>query len=142
MEFDARAARELLDAAYNAWSRGDVASVLAQYADDMTFWSNVGGPSGEPTTIVGKAAFAEFVEHLAATLEGASAMDHFSFADGIGRANVEHYIRHKKTGLTMAGSYRQVTTFRDGKITRVEQYHDAARTAAFWRLVDRETASD
>lgn len=141
MELDATSARELLDATYNAWSRGDVDAVLAQYTDDLTFWSNLGGADGEPITIVGKEAFAKFVRELADTLEGASAMDHFSFADGIARATIEHYIRHKKTRLAMTGSYRQVTMFRDGKIARVEQYHDAARTAAFWRLVERETAS-
>jgi ketosteroid isomerase-like protein len=142
MELDANAARELVDAAYAAWSRGDVEEILAQYDDEVTFWSNVGGATGEPLTIIGKTAFRAFVESLAREMEGVTVTEHFHFANGIARAKVEYYVRHKATRQVMSGSYRQITRFRGGRIARVEQYHDAARTAAFLRMTSDEPALD
>lgn len=138
MKLDARSFKDLIDAAHHAWSNGDVEGVLAQYADDLTFWSNVGGADEKPLTVVGKPAMRAFLQALAGETEGTAATEYFRYSGGLGRAKIEYYVRHKQTGLILTGSYRQITSFRDGKILRVEQYHDAARTAAFWRLIMRE----
>ena len=124
MILDEVRARDILDAAHAAWSRGDVEGVLSQYVDDLTYWSNTGAPDGGPLTIVGKMALRAFLE---------------SIGDGLGRAKIECFIRHKQTGHTLVGSYRQVITFRGDKILRVDEYHDAAKMAAFWRLIAGET---
>jgi ketosteroid isomerase-like protein len=137
---DEHRARNLIDSAYRAWSRGDVEGVLAQYVDDLTFWSNVSAADDQPLTIVGKPAFRLFVQSLAETMDSASVLEHFRYSDGIGHARVEYYVRHKGTKHALSGAYRQVTHYRDGRILRAEQYHDAARTAAFWRLIGNETA--
>jgi ketosteroid isomerase-like protein len=142
MELDAHAAREIVDAAYAAWSRGNVEDILAQYDDEVTFWSNVGGATGEPRTIIGKSAFRAFVEALAQDMEGVTVTEHFHFVDGVARAKVEYYVLHKSTGHVLCGSYRQVTPFRGGRILRVDQYHDAARTAAFWRMISEVPKAD
>ncbi len=137
---DEHAARSVVDAAYRAWSNGDIDTLLAQYVDDLTYWSNVGGPNDSPLVIVGKPVFRSFVEAIAQTMESASVLEQFRLRDGIGHARIEFYVRHKGTGHVLSGAYRQVTTFRDGRILRAEQYHDAARTSAFYRLLSDETA--
>ena len=137
---DEQAARSVVDAAYRAWSNGDIEMLLAQYVDDLTYWSNVGGSDDNPLVIVGKPLFRSFVEAIAQTMDSASVLEQFTLRDGIGHGRIEFYVRHKRTGHVLSGAYRQVTTFRDGRILRVEQYHDAARTAAFYRLLSEETA--
>lgn len=138
---DAEAAYRIVEAVYMAWNRGDLEGLLDQYVDDLTFWSNVGGADGKPITIVGKPAFRTFITGIADESNSTSIMRHFWFRDGVARAKIDYCLQHKKTDATLSGSYRQLTFFRDGKIARVEQYHDAARTAAFWRLADDETES-
>jgi ketosteroid isomerase-like protein len=141
MALDAIDAREILDATYMAWNCGDIDGLLARYTDDLVFSSNVGGADGKPLTIVGKSAFREFIQGIAEVAESTSIIRHFWFRDGIGRAKVDYCLRHKKSELSLAGSYRQVTSFLDGKIARAQQFHDAARMAAFWRLVASEEAA-
>ena len=137
---DEQAARSVVDAAYRAWSNGDIETLLAQYVDDLTYWSNVGGANDGPLTIVGKPVFRSFVEAIAQTMDSASVLEQFRLTNGIGHARIEFYVRHKRTGHVLSGNYRQVTTFRDGQILRAEQFHDAARTAAFYRLLSEEAA--
>ncbi len=133
------AARQLVDTAYRSWSNGDIETLLAQYIEDLTFWSNIGGAEQGPLVVRGKPLFRSFVEAIAATMESTSVLEHFRLTDGIGYAKVDFYVRHKLTGHVLTGSYRQVTTFRDGRIESVEQFHDAARTAAFYRLLADES---
>ncbi len=137
---DEHRARSLIDRAYLAWSRGDVEGVLAQYVDDLTFSSNVGGADGQPLVIVGKPAFRPFIQGMAESMDSASVLEHFRFANGIGHARVEYYVRDRRTKHALSGAFRQVTAFRNGKILRAEQFHDAALMATFWRLVAHETA--
>jgi len=131
--------RDILDAAHAAWSRGDVEGVLSQYVDDLTYWSNTGAPDGGPLTIVGKVALRKFLESIAEVADSGSVSEYFRLIEDVGRAKIECFIRHKQTGHTLVGSYRQVVTFRCDKIVRVDEYHDAARMAAFWRLIAGET---
>jgi ketosteroid isomerase-like protein len=73
-----------------------------------------------------------------AVAESATATEHFQFEDGIGRATVEAYIRHRRTGHVLSGTFRQIITYRGRKIARLDEYHDAAKMAAFWRMVASE----
>jgi ketosteroid isomerase-like protein len=135
MTLDASRARALLNASHAAWCRADVEGVLAQYVEDLTYWCNTGGADGLPLTIKGRDQLREFLQSITAVAESMSVTDYFRFEDGVARASVECYIRHKRTGHVLAGSYRQVVTYRDGLIERVEEYHDAAKMAAFWRMI-------
>jgi ketosteroid isomerase-like protein len=137
-KLDAHMAREILDSTHNAWSRGDIEAVLAHYTDDMVYWCNAGSLDGVPYVIEGKQAHRTFMRSIMAVAESATATEHFQFEDGIGRAKVEAYIRHRRTGLTLSGSYRQIVTYRGRKIVRLDEYHDAAKMAAFWRMVTSE----
>jgi len=132
---DEHRARLILDIAHAAWSRGDIEGVLNQYTDDLTYWSNTGAPDGGPLTIVGKDVFRTFLNTIAAVNESVSVSEYFRFIDGIGRAKIECYIRHKTTGHTLVGSFRQVVTYRGDRISRLDEFHDAARMATFWRMI-------
>ena len=137
---DEHRARLILDAAHAAWSRGDVEGVLDQYVDDLTYWCNTGGPDGGPLIIVGKDGLREMLNSIVAVAESVSVSEYFRFIDGTGRAKIECYIRHKTTGHTMVGSYRQVVTYRGGRISRTDEFHDAARMATFWRMISDNAA--
>lgn len=135
---DAQSARDVLDGAHAAWSNGDIERLLSYYADDLVYWCNAGSLEGAPYVLEGKPAYRTFLHSIVAVADSASVTEHFQFEDGIGRAKVECYIRHRRTGLVLSGSYRQVATFRGRKIARIEEFHDAAKMAAFWRLVTCE----
>jgi hypothetical protein len=61
-------------------------------------------------------------------------------SDGVGRSKIECYIRHKTTHHTLVGSYRQLVTYRDNRIARTEEFHDAAKMIAFWKMISGEAA--
>jgi ketosteroid isomerase-like protein len=136
-------ARSLLNAAHDAWCKGEIERLLSCYVDDCTYWCNAGSLDGTPFILEGKQALRTFLQSICAVAESKSVIEHFQFEDGAGRAQIEAYIRHRRTGYVLAGSYRQIVTYRGRKILRSEEYHDAAKMAAFWRLVTSdETAED
>ncbi|MGE0023588.1 MAG: nuclear transport factor 2 family protein [Hyphomicrobium sp.] len=134
-KLDEYMARSLIEASHDAWCKGEVERLLGYYADDCTYWCNAGSLAGTPFIVEGKQAYRTFLRSISSVAESASVIEHFQFVDGVGRAQVEAYIRHRRTGHVLAGSYRQIVTYRGRKIVRCEEYHDAAKMAAFWRLV-------
>ena len=140
-KLDADTAREVLDGTHAAWSEGDIERVLSFYTDDLAYWCNAGS-MGEPSTLEGKPAFRTFLHSILAVAESGSVTEYFHFDDGVARASVECYILHRRTGLRLSGSFRQVVHFRGRKIARLEDYHDAAKMAAFWRLVSSEQTAE
>jgi ketosteroid isomerase-like protein len=130
----------ILESAHAAWSRGDVEGVVCHVADDITYFCNTGGPDGGPLTIVGKQAYREFLQQIVNVSESVAVAEYFRFEEGIGRATVECYIRHKTTRHTLVGSYRQLVTYSGPRIVRLEEFHDAAKMIAFWRMISGEAA--
>ena len=139
-KFDAQAAREIVDGSHNAWCRGDIERLLSYYVDDLTYWCNAGSLDGSPYVVEGKPTYRTFLRSIASVAESATATEHFTFENGVARVKVEAYIRHRRTGHTLSGTYRQVIQFRGRKILRVEEFHDAAKMAAFWRMVTSDEA--
>jgi ketosteroid isomerase-like protein len=137
---DEHQARMLLQGTHAAWSNGNVEGVLAHYVDNLTYFCNTGGADGGPLLIEGKRDFREMLRSIVDVAESVSVPEYFRFADGVGRATIESYIRHKMTRHTLVGSYRQVLTFRDGRIERLEEFHDAAKMIAFWEMISGEAA--
>lgn len=134
-KLDAIGAREILDRAHAAWYERDIEGVLACYTDDLYYWCNAGAEENTPYVVEGKPAMRTFLRSIMAVADSGSVAEYFKFADGVARASIECFIRHRRTGLTLAGSYRQIVTFRGRKIARLQEFHDAAKLAAFWRLV-------
>ena len=58
-------ARQILYAAHDAFNRRDIESLLDLYVDDLTYWSNFGGPAGGPLTITDKPSLRTFVSGFA-----------------------------------------------------------------------------
>jgi ketosteroid isomerase-like protein len=68
-------------------------------------------------------------------MEGLSVPQGFKLVDGIGRARVEFYLRDRRSGHSHSGTFSQALHYRDGRISRMEEYHDAAALAAFMSLL-------
>ena len=127
-------ARDLLYGVHDAWNARDIEGLLACYGDEFTFWANVGGPDGAPLIHTDRAAFRAHLLSMV-DLDCLSVPHNFQFADGVGRCSVEFYIRDPASGLQHSSTFRQVGTFRDGLIFRLEQYHDAKALAAFLSMM-------
>jgi len=135
-------ARAILDATHAAWSCSDVEAMLRHFDDDAVYWCNAGGPRPRPLTIVGKPMLRYFLESVSSVAESMCVSDYFRLIGGVGRARIEGFVRHKETGLTLVGTYRQVVTFRDRKIVRLDEYHDAAKMVTFWRHIVGEAKAE
>ncbi len=143
IDLDEYRARSVLEASHDAWCKGNVERVLGCYVDDCIYWCNAGAQPGVPFVLEGKSAFRAFLRNIQLVADSRSVIDLFQFDGEVARAQIDAYVRHRRTGHVLAGSYRQVVTYRGNKIWRVQEYHDAAMMAAFWRLVtSEETAED
>lgn len=127
----------ILSAAHSAWSRGDVDGVLRWYADNAVYSCNGGGPEGTPLILHGRDQMRAFLAPVAEVAESMSVIERYAFADNVLRTMCRCFIRHRMSGLTLTGTYRQVATFSGANIVKLEEFHDAARMAAFWRLVQQ-----
>jgi ketosteroid isomerase-like protein len=127
-------ARELIYALHDAWNRRNIEALLALYVDDVTYWANVGGPDGGPLVMSGKPALHQFCM-MWKDFDCLAVPENFHFKDGICRCHVEFYIRDPNSGLQHASTYRQIATYRGGRILRLEQYHDANAMAAFLSIM-------
>ena len=120
-----------------AWSVRDKAAAVGWLADDVEVSNNISTSTllfGGKT--VGLRAMSDRMQssidlferlHYEATLvglKGRTVRGHISFA-----------VRHRLTGETIDGVARQMIEVRDGRIIRIQEYHDAERIAAFMRLV-------
>lgn len=129
-------AASVVYAAHEAWNRRDLPGLSDLLDEDFTYWNNVGSPHGRPL-IHGKAAYIRFLAPLA-EMEGLSVPHSSRFKDGVATTSVEFYARDRRTGHSHSGTFRQVLHFRDGKILRVEEYHDAPALASYVALLSSE----
>jgi hypothetical protein len=90
-----------------------------------------------PLTISGKEQLRLRLQAWA-PLEFLSVPHHFRFEAGVARASVEFYIRDPRSGQSHSSTYRQIALFRDNKISRMEQYHDAPALLAFMAMMRKE----
>lgn len=135
MAIDPVKARMLAESAHAAWSSGSLESMLVWFTEDASYTSNIGPNFGEPYMIAGKDAIRGFLAPIMQIAESMSVIDHFVVDNGVSRARISCFIRDKATGLVLSGTYTQKHSYRDGLIASVEEIHDAAKMAAFWRLV-------
>ena len=128
-------AKNVLEQAHQAWSEGDLDSTLACYCDDLRYVCNTGGFDGSPLCIAGKNQFRDFLLPVIETVDSLSTVSHFRLEGQVARAFIDCTLSHRNTGLQLVGNYTQIVTFERGKILRMDELHDVARMAAFWRLV-------
>lgn len=138
MKPTATEARHIIEQVYAAWNAGEIDRMLTYFVDDLVYHSNTGGFDGEPITIHDKGPFRELYNSVLVAAESNVSVISFQLEDGIARTQQNAVTRHRTTGHELVASYRQLTEFRGGKISKVEQFHDAARMSAFWRLIQME----
>lgn len=109
--------------------------MLSHYADDLVYWCNVGHVPGQPFQMEGKPGMRTFLHTTLAVAESGTSVADFSFVDGLAHATITAYIKHRRTGHHLSGSYRQILTFRGRKICRLEEFHDVERMSQFWHMV-------
>jgi ketosteroid isomerase-like protein len=120
---------------YEAFARGDVASILDVVTDDVdwaTESSTSAGPWHGPHT--GKQGVADFFTAFADTME-VEDFTPVSFAanDTDVMAVVRFAARNKKTGKGVAMDLHHWFVFRDGKISFYRGTEDTVQTAAAFR---------
>lgn len=132
--FDSDAALAIVEAAHEAWNNGDIEGMLASYVDDLVSITNT-GPDGRPMVIEGKKAFRACFEPILSVLDTKTSITAFQLEGTTARIHFNTYLRHAATGFEMTGTYREICTFRGNKIWKIEDFHDAARMSAFWKLI-------
>lgn len=134
-KLDTQSAHEILVAVHDAWSQGAIERMLSYYADDLSYWCNVGAISDEPFVVDGKQGMRTFLMSISSVAESASSVVEFNFEDCTAYTSVAAYVRHRRTGHAISGTYRQIVTFRGRKIQSLKEYHDAEKMAGFWRMI-------
>jgi ketosteroid isomerase-like protein len=128
----------IVGAFHAAWSKGNVEGMLSWCHDDVTHYLNAGVPDGGPLSLFGKAELRSFFTRVAGICESETVPITFTFRDGIGKAQIESDMTHRKTRNTLSGTFRQFVIFKGFKIAALEDYHDAARMKAFCDMVRSE----
>lgn len=141
MSLNEDTARALVEAAHAAWNAGDLEGVLQKYVDDLIYVSNVEGANGQPLVIHGKEAMRSYLCSFQDAVESKTAIESFYFENGIARIRLSAFVRHKRSGHVLTGSFRQIMQFRGFQISKLDDLHDAAKMNAFWRLVHSEISS-
>jgi ketosteroid isomerase-like protein len=134
LRFDFDAALSIVEAAHEAWNNGDIDGMLESYVDDMVSITNT-GPDGRQVVIEGKKAFRSRFEPVLSVLDTKISIAAFHLEGKTARIRFRTYLRHYATGFEMTGTYREICTFRGNRIWKIEDFHDAARMTAFWKLI-------
>jgi ketosteroid isomerase-like protein len=134
-------AKAIVEAAHAAWNAGSVEGMLQKYVEDLVYVTNT-GPEGRSLTFYGKEAFRARFEPIMGIVDAKTTVRHFRYDGNFARVRFDTHVRHRRTGLEMTGSYRQIIAFRGFQICRLEDFHDAAKMAAFWRLVEMASQPD
>jgi ketosteroid isomerase-like protein len=134
-KFDAQTAHNILITVHDAWSNGALERMLSHYADDVVYWCNAGHVQGQPFQMDGKQGLRTFLHTILAVAESGSSVADFKFEDGVGYATINAYVKHRRTGHEISGTYKQIITFRNRKISRLEEFHDGEKMSTFWRMV-------
>lgn len=135
-------AETIVNACHLAWSSRDIDRMLSFYSPTIIYTCNgePKGPDAKPVRYIGRAAMRGFLEPLLDIAESVSVVEAFQF-DGVkARVNVATYLRHYRTGIVLSGQFRQVVHFENGLVSQLEEFHDAAKLATFWKLVSQTEA--
>jgi len=122
----------VVQAAYGAFGRGDIASVLDLVTDDVV-WTNPGPPDIFPDAgrRQGRAEVAQFFSILGETQD----FERFEPTEFIAQGDrvvaiIQYRGRIKSTGRTSEAELVHLFQIRDGKIARFDEYFDTATAAA------------
>src|SRR5213593_2426615 len=126
----------LVQTAYEAFGRGDMAAFAEVMADDIE-WVDPGDPDDDPNagTFKGKEAVLGWFGGLASTLDYTTFEPREFIAQNdkvISLVYSEATVRD--TGRAFVNPEAHVWTIRDGRLARFQSYHDTAAAAAAHRV--------
>lgn len=124
-----------MESAQESWNSGSIEGVLAKYADDIIYTTNTGGPNGESSTFHGKEDVRRRYLGAMALIESQSRIEYVRWDNGLVRTRLVANIRHRETDIALTVRLRQLIRFRGFLIAEIQDFHDAAKLAAFWRFV-------
>jgi ketosteroid isomerase-like protein len=125
----------ILESAREAWNAGSIEGVLDKYVDDVVYITNTGGPNGESLTIRGKENLRRHFKAAVDVVDCQSRLEAVRYEGGLVRTRVSVDLCHRASGHSMTCSLRQILRFEGFRIAESRDFHDAAKLAAFWRLV-------
>jgi ketosteroid isomerase-like protein len=127
--------KAILESSNEAWNSGSVEGVLDKYVEDIVYTTNTFGPNGEPLTIRGKDNIRRRFQAGMDAIASHSRIESIRIVDGLVRTRLLVYMRHRQTGHELTIRLRQILRFEGFRVAEMQDFHDAARLAAFWRLV-------
>lgn len=129
--------RAIVERAHQLWAAGDFEAFLACLTEDVVHVVNVGDdelPYGGDT--VGRAMARERLQLVRDTFDiQAFVIEKIAHEAAFTRTHVLAYYKHKRTGERLDMKIRLLMFLRDGRICRIQEYHDAAYLEAFHRFV-------
>lgn len=131
-------AEAIVNACHEAWTMRDLTRMLSYYSPDVVYTCNAETAGPRAVRYAGREAMRGFLEPVLAQIECVSVVDATHYDEVRGprlRTTVSCYMKHISTGIVLSGQYRQVLSFKNGFIDRLEEFHDAAKLASFWKLV-------
>ncbi len=126
----------LVQSAYEAFGRGDMAALAEVMADDIE-WVNPGDPAGDPNagTFNGREAVLGWFGGLASTLDFTTFEPREFIAQNDTVVSLVYAeATARDTGRALVNHEAHVWTLRDGKIARFKNYQDTAAVAAAHRV--------
>ena len=120
-----------------AWTNGDLEGALSFMAEDVAHILNIDGAVVPfAASVEGKPALRKKLQLLLDTFELGDLVNESLRGEGCKATGHYKFIYiHRASGERLSGSFRFVIEQRNGLISRMEEYHDAAYVEAFVRLV-------
>lgn len=128
-------ALEVVLAAEAAWNARNLRALAEHYTEDITYWTNWGGPNNGPRTVAGRS---EFIRYLAAARDAIDCnirLTSFRLRDDQGRGSLDVRLCDPRSGLRHSTTCRLILTFAGDRIRRIQEFHDASALLAFMDLV-------
>ena len=136
----AESAKEIVEAAYKAWSARDIERALANFAVNAVLVLHI------PKELMPTAGETKGKEAIVAAFQGI--LDQFDFMEfrptsiaASGHrvdSTVHFHYRHKLSGEQIESDLRHEWTIEDGKVVRLEEWHDLGRLAPFFTTVAKK----
>jgi ketosteroid isomerase-like protein len=125
--------------AHETWAAGDLEGFMTLFADDIVYIVNVDGIQVPyALSAVGKHDVRQRLEILLMTFYVTTfAIENIVHEAEFSRSRVHGVYLHKRTGEILDLKLRFVCWIADGKIKRLEEYHDAPFVEAYERFVFR-----
>lgn len=131
---------EIIEAYHAGWSKADVKGMMELCHRDIELRLFNAAPDGGTLHLSGKSAVTDFLVPISIIASSATVPIRIRYADGVARTQVAASVRHKATGHSVHGTYRQIIRFDGRAILGSDEYHDTSMMRAFWDMVREDEA--